>query len=107
MISIMSIWPEASALWDTDLEKRGPSLVPRRSRVSQSTHSFISLGRQSVPPLRAAHNGGRHSYLMKEFSKKLPPGLVSSGLWSCLALVEIQGREVSKEQGERQSCNKP
>lgn len=89
------------------LRKKRPQLVPRRSRVSQSTHSFIILRRQSVPPLRAAPNRGRHSYLMKEFSKKLPSGLVSSGLWSCLALVEIQGREVSKNRERGRAVTSP
>ena len=80
------------------LRKRGWSLVPRRSRASWSTHSFVSLGKTTHLSFQGCT---KHEIILQGVTA----GLVSSGCWSCLALVEIQGREVSEEKAERQRCS--
>ena len=71
---------------------------PGRSRISQSTHSFISLGKTICLSIQSCT---KHELILQGVTT----GLVSSGRRSCLTLVEIQGREVSEEKGERQSLS--
>ena len=71
---------------------------PRRSRISQSTHAFISLGKTICFSIQSCT---KHEIILQGVTTDL----VSSGHRSCLALVEIQGREVSEEKGERQSLS--
>lgn len=52
--------------------------------------------------------GAGHSYFMKECLREVTePLLVSFGLWSGLALIEVQSRNISKKLRERHSCNEP